>query len=613
MVCRGRCLSVLLLWGCLLALATGCLGPAATEDRSEAVYVTMRDGTRIAVDVWKPKDLEEGERLPTIMRMTRYWRGLEFVRQHPDFDGGMEEPDLLNERGYILVVVDARGTGASFGVSEAPWSVDEVQDYREVVDWVVAQPWSNGRVGSYGVSYEGNTALLLGSVEHPAVKVVVPRFVDLDPYRSPGRPGGVLTDTFLKSWHEQNAALDANNICGLFGDGFPCSYVEQYVSGVKLVDADTDGSLLAEAVAEHAGNVNVYEALKSAIYVDDSFGTQVDSLVDIAPHTYLAALERSGTAVFSWASWMDAGTATDAIAAYLSTTNPHRVIIGPWNHGADEDANPFAPYNQPVGLTEDQQLVSIFNYLDSHLKDGASPDQKRHIRYYTMNEDVWRTTTTWPPKGLTAQSWYFDSDGYLSPEAPTAAAARDTYTVDFTATAGDWTRWHTQNGGLDVGYPDRRDEDLKLLTYTSDPLADDLRVVGTAVVTLHVESTTTDCAFYAYLEDVAPDGRVTYVTEGKLRALHRKVSADDPPYTQFGPYHSYRQADGEAMTPGEVAEVTFGLEMTAVLFEAGHSIRVAIAGHDDGMFERIPSEGTPVWTVHRTAAMPSGIVMPVMP
>jgi hypothetical protein len=164
----------------------------------------------------------------------------------------------------------------------------------------------------------------------------------------------------------------------------------------------------------------------------------------------------------------------------------------------------------------------------------------------------------------------------------------------------------------DVVYPDRAEEDAKLLTYTSAPLETDVEITGSPIVTLYVASTETDGAFHVYLEDVAPDGRVTYITEGILRAIHRQVSEEEPLYEGSGPHRSFKRADAEPLVPGEVAEIRFNLYATSVLIKKGHRIRIAIAGHDGSMFARYPAEGTPVLTVQRNSVYPSHVELPMM-
>ena len=148
--------------------------------RNQALHVPMRDGVRIAVDVWLPADAAPGDRLPAMMRATRYWRARHQPGVPLEETSNFAEAERWNGAGYALVLVDARGSGASFGMRRFELAEDEVRDYGEVADWIAAQPWSNGRVGAYGVSYAGNTAEMLAVNGNPVVKAVAPLFNDFD-------------------------------------------------------------------------------------------------------------------------------------------------------------------------------------------------------------------------------------------------------------------------------------------------------------------------------------------------------------------------------------------------------------------------------------------------
>jgi putative CocE/NonD family hydrolase len=184
--------------------------------------------------------------------------------------------------------------------------------------------------------------------------------------------------------------------------------------------------------------------------------------------------------------------------------------------------------------------------------------------------------------------------------------------VDWTATTGETNRWYTSLYKHDVVYPDRAEEDEKLLTYTSTPMETDVEITGNPIVTLYVVSTESDGAFHVYLEDVAPDGRVTYVTEGIMRAIHRHVSDKEPPYAVLGPYHTLKRGDVTPLVPGAVTEIRFNLYATSVLIREGHHIRIAIAGHDASMFARYPTSGTPVLAIQRNSTYASHVDLPVM-
>lgn len=562
--------------------------PSFDNRTTESIYLTMRDGVRIAIDLHLPSPLPAGAQVPTIVAMTRYWRS----EQNGEVSYLGWRAQSAAERGYATVVIDERGTGASFGAWPRPWSETAIADYAEVVDWVVAQDWSNGRVGAWGGSYLGMTAQLLPTTQHPAVRVVVPAFTQYDAYTDIVFPGGIYNDWFMGDWSEGVRWLDLG-------------------SDVRRVDADTDGSLLAAAIAEHADNGNVYEASNAVTFRDEmtSLGVTLD---DLGAHVHEDAIEQSGTVIYHWGSWMDHGEAQGVIARFLTLTNPQQAVIGAWVHGGFQHASPYRDPGTVAEPDEPQQWRETLNFLDRYLQDDGDVVTEKLLYYYVLGAEEWRTTSVWPVEGMEMEAWYFGAGNTLSTAMPSASDGRDTYAVDFTTTTGTQTRWHTAQDGVPVVYPDRRHEDTKLLTYTSEPLAEDTEITGHPVVTMYVSSTHTDGAFYVYLEDMDPDGRVTYVTEGQLRALHRKVSNETPPYELPVPHHTFKQADGEPLVPGEVAEITFGLNPTSVLIREGHRIRIAIAGHDASVFARYPDTGDPVISVERNGVYGSKIELPVV-
>lgn len=161
------------------------------EPRLRSLYVEMRDEVKIAIDVWLPEDLQPGQKIPTILRMTRYWRAQDLVGATLAQDTNSDSAKMWNEAGYAHIIVDARGSGASFGSREYEVNQDEVRDYGEIVDWIVRQSWSNGRVGAAGVSYDGDTAEMLMVNRHPAVKAVAPLYPDFNALDHLIFPGGV--------------------------------------------------------------------------------------------------------------------------------------------------------------------------------------------------------------------------------------------------------------------------------------------------------------------------------------------------------------------------------------------------------------------------------------
>ncbi len=580
--------------------------------RNEARFIVMRDGVRIAVDLWYPSKLAKGERVPALMKSTRYVRATKAgflarvgmgLGRYSDLDPSLS---AIIESGYVVVLVDSRGSGASFGARNIEWSPDEVKDFGEIVDWIVQQPWSNGRVGGWGVSYEGNTAELLAATERAAVKGVAPLYDDYDPPLDLAMPGGLLLEGFIAAWGKGNNGTDRNDYCALTGaTGFRCTLQNLFVAGIKPVDDDTDGRMLDSAVASRR-NYDVLSEMRKLDYPRDTFPTSRLTFADISPFGMRARVERFATPMLVRVGWLDAGTVNVALGRFFSLNTPQRLEIGPWSHGGEHHVDPFLAESTATVPSSQEQQAQMVAFFDGLLKGDGGKVPTREIRYFTMNEGTWKSTTQWPPPGMERVRWYLDDAHLLNRSAPVATGT-DRYLVDTTATTGAHTRWHTQLGGDDVVYPDRAEGDRRLLTYTSEPLMNDIEVTGVPVVSLSVASTHSDGAFFAYLEDVAPDGRVTYVTEGQLRAKHRAVSTAEPPYRVFGPYHSFTRADAAALQPGVVATIPFELFATSVRLKAGHRVRLALAGADRAMFAVLPVGAAPTWSVQRGGGAPSWI------
>lgn len=577
----------------------------------ESVYVPMRDGVRLAVDIHLPASRGDGERLPTLVYITRYWRAIDYRAGFKRLDSSTRPWEFLTAHGYAVVTVDARGTGASFGTRRHEWDKEEVKDGADLAQWITEQPWSNGVLGATGTSYSGTTAELFAAPNHPAVKAVLPRFNEFDPYTDIAFPGGLYLRGFVDTWSSSTTSLDNN----LMPDERSASTLEKFVMrlavrGVKPVDADADRALLRQAVAEHKANVHAAEISHGMTYRDDDVGGISNK--DFSVYAYRDAIERSGVAIYGWGGWMDAVTA-DAVIRRWQTVNARQMaVVGAWNHGAGQHASPFAPGRSDT-LQHWNEFLRFFDYTLKDIDTGIAAElDARTLTYFTMGEERWKSTTVFPPPDAVPQAWYFAEGGTLSTAAPTGDGD-DSFTVDFGSTTGKTNRWYTQLGGGAVIYEDRATADRGLLTYASAPLEADLEITGYPVVTLHLSSTATDGAIFVYLEVVKPDDSVIYLTEGELRLLHRSVSDDEPPYAQPVPYHSFNRADGQPLTPGEMTTVTFGLLPTSVLLRRGDRICVALAGADNDLFPRIPAEGSaPTLTISRAAAAPSHITLPVI-
>ena len=588
--------------------------------RNSAYYVPAADGTRIALDLWLPEDLEAGATIPTLIEGSRYWRDV-----RPTLLGrvmnlfGSPGPGMLpdgfkaffTDRGYAYVHVEVRGTGASFGRHDTEYSLQEMADYSAILDWIVTQPWSNGNVGAIGVSYAGTTAELMTTTLHPALKAAAPLYSDFDTQYHLVTPGGIYQPAFVEAWSRVVLAMDSNNTCLVIGgDTFlDCLIGRLLVGGIKPVDGP-EGDKLSEAVAEH-DSPDPSALVDSLRYRDSDWGDAGYSSLDNQAYARKSEIEASSVPMYVVAGWFDAATAEGALARFMSFSNTQAVVLAPFSHGGGHDTDPFRPEDAAPVWSRREQLERMETFFAAHLKEaGSAPG--RGLRYYTMNGG-WQQTDSWPPAGLADRRYYLAPEGVLT-TVPSPQQSVTAYRVDFATGTEPDTRWMTQLGGGDVIYNDRNEATAQALRFETPPFETDMELTGTAVLNLMLESDQPDGALHAYLDAVAPDGRAFYLTEGVLRLKHRRVSMDAPVYPHFGPYHSYLEKDAAPMPSGTPAPVDLGLFTTSVRIPAGYRLRLSLAGADATSFAQVPESGeVPNWRVHHGGATASGLTVPLRP
>jgi putative CocE/NonD family hydrolase len=575
-------------------------------------YLTMRDGVKIAVDLYLPKGVLDDTKLPAIIHQTRYYRRFNYRWIFKPYlarrESFLEETRRYVKHGYAVVNVDVRGTGASYGSRQIEWCPDEVKDGAEVVDWIVQQPWSDGSVGTLGTSYTGSAAEFLLTNQHEAVKAAVIRYANFDTYPDALRPGGILNENFLRIWSRLNHSLDNGKLSEYLRE------VMGWIGGIVIrnvaaVDEDKRGKMLAEAQREHVDNYDIFSTARNVRFSDDTT-TNGDMLDQLSPANYLDHINGSRTPIYSWSGWFDGGFTLSTIKRYLCVDVPgKRLILGPWDHGGGQFPDP----NAKDHVSKFDHSGEVLRFFDFHLKGSANGvDQDPPVRYYTMGEGVWKSSQTWPPPGFEKQRLFFADNGSLVWDEPPPINGSDMYKVDLSATSGVPSRWlslvNVRN--LKIGYKNRSREDKKLLVYQTDPLEEEIELTGHPILTLFFTSTAEDGAFFIYLEDITPRGDVHYVTEGMLRVAHRKVSLEPHPYHLQVPFHTYKKEDFRLLIPGEVAKLSVDLLPVSYLFRKGHAIRVAIAGADKDNFEILP-DTPPDLKVLWGGEFASGLEVPV--
>lgn len=576
----------------------------------QSFYITMRDSVKIAVDLFLPKGLEANAKIPVLLHQTRYWRGVEFRHFFKPFFGKKipgKVGKLINElisSGYALINVDTRGTGASYGKCYYPWSMDEVKDGAEIVNWAIKQPWCSGRVGSLGASYSGTTAEMLLINQHPAVKAIVPMFSLYDVYDDIAFPNGIQFRWFTRNWGYANAMLDKNKL--------PTKKfaAKMLVKGVGPVDGPKKRKLLRGAMDEHKGNISVHDAVLTVRNRDDvpMEGKYLNGVDVFSPHNYRGIIDSSNAAIYCYSGWFDGDYPHAAIKRFLNLTNPDsKLIIGPWEHGGYINLSPTV--NQMGTFDKASELLKYFDYHLKGIQTGV--DKEPRVHYYTMVEDKWKAADSWPPVQANTP-FYFTEAKELKPEVKSGDGFI-VYNSDTTTGSGFKTRWKSLNNKIKEPpmYEEFGTLTPKMACFTGEPLAADMEVTGHALVDLWVDVPSDDAAFFVYLVDVDENGHVQYVTEGALHGKHRKVSAN-PPFVDMAPYHSFNLGDVEPFVSGEPALVQFDMLPTSYLFKKGHKVMIAVACADTDHFEPITPHMIPIKILTGKDGKASVVKLPVV-
>ncbi len=595
-------------------------GPGKYQGYSKALYkewvrtsqyVAVRDGTKLAVDIFRPSlgGKPVSEPLPVVWTFTRYRRA--FLTPEGKLVTILDQFPWMQQvlsHGYVLAAVDVRGSGASFGVSLGAFTPEEASDAYDITEWLAVQPWSSGKIGMFGISYLGITQFMATSTAPPHLVAVMPDMAMFDLY-SFTYPGGVFQDDFISGWSSLVKKIDT-------------------AEPAAPVDDDPGSKLLAAALKEHQENVypdayTAEERFRNSLIPD----TDIQPFLDWSPHDYLRGIKEAGfrVAVYQVAGWFDMWP-RDALTWSNNLPNPQKIIVLPWSHSHDfakgwkETVGPLLGFDFKFDIGAEQ--LRWYDYWLKGIDNGIMSEPP--VCIFTMGApqpDSMRYAQQWPLPETRPTRFYFQAgpsgsvssvnDGLLAQAAPKAKSDRDDYVVDYTTTTGTSTRWNNGRGG-DFLYPDMTANDAKGLTYTSAPFKAALEVTGHPVVHLWVSSTAEDGDFFAYLEEVDETGFSHYLTEGVLRASHRKLAP--PPYRYMGlPYHRSFEEDMEPLESGRPAELVFDLLPTSNVFDAGHRLRLTVTCADQNNFETPELSPVPRVSVYRNKLSPSFVEIPVIP
>jgi hypothetical protein len=582
-----------------------------------ACYVTMRDGVRLAVDYFVPESRAEGHpgegrgpipnKFPTIVILTPYYRRFAVVGTGAEpSPNAAKYRDFFIPRGYAMVVCDVRGTGASFGTRDSFRSPRERDDHLEIAEWIVQQPWSNGVIGSTGISYLGAAACFLASTGHPGVKAIAPLFAVHDTYSDHVFPGGLKCITVTETYDDLVTALDQDLRERL--KPYPYFNDARY-AGPAPVDEDVDESLVEAAIREHRDSFKLRDLAPELAFREEAAphdpGLHSGAC---SPYWYMQGA-KGRVAVYSISGWYDGSAfAHGSIARYLTLAGrDDRLLLGPWDHGARTNGSPW----RDTVLPEFPLMAEVLRFFDEHLMglDTGIRDEAP-IHFHTVHGEKWQSSREWPPRAEPTRL-YLRRGGTLSADAP-AEETRVAHQVRFAMGTGRSTRFE-RLGAFAVTdfYGDWHGRDDGMARFTTAPFERAVELTGHAIVRLDIATSERDGAVFAYLSEIDGAGHARYITEGALRMLHRKTAGPPVHSRTTWPWRSYHRADAQLMEPGVPQVMHFALLPISWTIAAGSCLRLSIAGADGDHFAQVPHGRPPRFEIVLGGAEPSSIELPL--
>jgi len=566
------------------------------------VAIPMRDGVVLRADVYRPAD-SHGLELPTVLVRTTY-------------DKSAPEPDIrpasFVERGYAVVVQDIRGRYAS--ESTFYHGTFEVDDGSDTLDWIAAQPWSNGRVGMTGISYLAGVQCAAACSGNPHLSSIFHVFAPSDYYDCGHRQAGnaahyMIPITFMFGATTPEVRRDpvlTESLTSAFGNS------EEWLRRLPL----------KPGLSPLAATPKIEQWLLDIVGRPE-YGEFWTGVPLWEPHEYVDRYgDVPGCYVGGWYDMYREETFYELLAS--TKQGPIRLVMGPWTHlsfhgGADGTAGDvdFGPQAR-LGLDwfYDLQL----RWFDETLKEPAPEvepeppvwifvmgggDGRRTEQGKMRHSGRWRHESEWPPARATERELYLAAGGRLRPSPAGDGTPPTRYVFDPSTPVPTIGGVHYFLRGTDpfdlfvpYGPQDQRerrgalgcDTDLPLsarpdvLVFQTDPLGADLEVTGVPVVELWVSSSARDTDFTARLIDAYPpnedypDGYAMNLADGVLRMRYRES-----------------RSEARLMTPGEVYRVELRL-YASNLFQAGHRIRLDVSSSSFPAYDVNLNDGGPLMT-----------------
>jgi predicted acyl esterase len=589
-----------------------------SEIRRETVWVTMRDGARLATDLYCPPV----HRSPAILIRTPYGRGNDRL---------IAAFQALARSGYVIVSQDCRGTGESEPDS---WDyyVREPEDSFDLVDWAVRQEWFQGFLGACGGSYLGQTQWCMSV--HPRMSAIAPEVsglgvarntthlhMTINAYaRSVGKGVGKVAVDYKQL---ERLMLEETLAGGYFNEPIQQPFPEQLLACYPVLrslprakagrwlwerycnlSCVQRAAFIKMALGRQSVSIAEVESLQTI------FGHQVShdahTLPYVDPTTLAESFHAPALMITGWYDWglNDALATWDLLRQHAkeAVRFQSRLIISPGAHNLPGYHEGMCEHPELGRTYRTENVVSLLLLWFAALREGRTCNWPRVI-YYLLGENEWRVSAEWPPPEAQGIALFLGAGGKLNHRALQQQTEADQFTYDPenpTPTVGGSILSSVYPvGSVDVSEVQKR---FDVLTYTSAPLDDNLDVVGPVRVILYASSSALDTDFSARLSDVFPDGRAIQLQSGILRARYRNISGDP-----------------ENLEPARIYRFEIDLWATANRFKKGHQLRLDVSSADFPRFDRNSNRGgepgapvAAVQTIYHDPEHPSHIVLSVL-
>lgn len=535
------------------------------------VPIRMRDGVTLRADIFRP---QSPGKYPVVLMRTPYDK-----QSSLDFSPAVMRN--LAKRGYVAVIQDVRGKYASEG--EFVPRHNEVNDGHDTVEWAANQEWCNGKVGMWGISYEGFTSLAAALSNAPHLSCVYPAMIG------------------LKLFSFKN---------GVFG-----------LQGRSAWLLWTQGRFNKNPLRIDFNHLPLHEIDDKAGYPSELF----DALVTMDMERLRAAeipFELSDLAGIKSRPYMVAGWYDELLKEtldnwpHLQKANPDaQLMIGPWHHNLMSMEEPTIGVLPTAEAEIRHYLEEMEQFFAVHLKGEPEPKADGPIKLFVMGENQWRFEQEWPLARARYTKFYLHSsgaahrdlqNGLLKTSPPSEKEGQDQFIYDpqnpvaWPPSSDVWEYLHQMGSCREV---EQRED---VLVYSSEILAEDVEVTGSITVNLYAATDAEDTDFVVSLIDVHPDGHSQYLTSGIIRGRF-KDSLENP----------------RLLEPNRVYKFAFELVPTSNLFKKGHRIRMAISSSDFSRYPRNQNTAEPIGrtsnvkvaqqTIFHSDQYPSHVILPVIP